>query len=205
MPHARLAGQAQLAQGALGAAPDGDRRAGGKPLDQLAEYLGAGPELAYGRRAVRERLSRSVRVRRHDVPEHRVAGDPESRERAVHDRPRLLGPALAAQARRSERRAPPEQRALGRERDAREATAGVAHRLAHQQERRAARASVQVGGRVGTPQRSAIGALERRIGVAEHAEGGAERSLGDALDEAREPALVRQPHRSSRRRARAPR
>ncbi len=102
----------------------------------------------------------------------------------------------------------PMQRALGRERDAREAAAGVAHRLAHQQQRRAPRARVQVGRGVGAPERRAVVALERGVGVAEHAEGRAERALGDALDEVartRPRSAPRPGHRRSRRRARAPR
>ena len=65
-----------------------------------------------------------------------------------------------------------------------EATARVAHRLADEQQRLAAGARVQVGSGVGAAERRGIDALERRIGLAEHGEGRAERALGDALDEA---------------------
>ena len=192
MAHAAVARQAELAQRPFGAAADRDRRPRPQPLDQLAQHLGARSQLAHRGRAVRERRSGAVRMRRDDVPEHRVGGDAERRQRAVHDRPRLLGPTLGPHARGLERLAPAHQRALGRERDAREAATGVAHRLAHQQQRRSPRARVQIGRGVGAPERRAFIALERGVGVAEHAEGRAERALGDRLDEVAEPARAAQ-------------
>ena len=75
MAHAAVARQAELAQRPLGAAADCDRRPWRQPLDQLAQHLGARSQLAHRGRAVRERRSGAVRMRRDDVPEHRVGGD----------------------------------------------------------------------------------------------------------------------------------
>ncbi len=108
----------------------------------------------------------------------------ERRERAMDDRPGLLCPALRPQARRLVRRTPGEQRPLGGERDAGEAPAGVAHRLADEQERRAARPRLEVGRGVGAAQiagaslHSSAGSAARNI-----AERRAEGALRDALDE----------------------
>ena len=86
----------------------------------------------------------AVRMRRHEVPEQHVVGDPELGERAVHDRRAELGGAGAGQL------------PFGGERDPRDPRAVVARRLADEDDRRA-RSPAQV---VGEPSPA-----ERRVGV----------------------------------------
>lgn len=84
-----------------------------------------------------------VRVRRDDVPEEDVVGEPELVEDAVDDRRRGLGGARARQL------------ALRREWDPAHARAPVAGRLGDEEERRVG-ALLEIGGEPGTEKRGAV-------------------------------------------------
>ena len=179
VPHGRVGA---LAEQPLRDPADGDHGAWLQQRDHGVQHRGALRDLADGRRPVRQRRARPVRVRRHDVPQHRVPLRLVFRERAVDDRGRRLGPAGRVRGRRRVRRAPAAQQALAGEGHAREAPAAVADRLAHQQQPRTG-PLVQVVAQVGAPDLRAAGQVERRIlvGVRVRARRPAER--GDPLDQ----------------------
>ncbi len=98
---------------------DGDHAA---PDCELVDERARRGDLDPRRQAIRLRLSLPVRVRRHEVPEQHVAGDPELVERPVDDGGADLCRACAAQL------------PLGRERDPRHAGTPIPGGLADQQE-----------------------------------------------------------------------
>ena len=142
-----------------------------------------GAALGHRRRPVAERLARGVRVRGHGVPEQHALLDPELAQQPVHDRAGHLLEPLGAEARQRVRLAPLEQRALGRERDAREAAAGVAHRLAGEHDRALTRALDEVADEVRAPDGRGAGQVELGVLVGQGAEAAAELERGHALDE----------------------
>ncbi len=101
-----------------GEPPDGDDAAAARQL--VEERPGGATSRRVGRRLDEARAG----MRRHDVPEQDVVLDPELREHAVDDRRGRLGGAA------------PGQLPLGGERDAADAGAAVAGRLADEQDRR---------------------------------------------------------------------
>ena len=142
------------------------------------------------------------RMRRHGVPEQHAMLDAELAEQAVHDRSGQLLVALGPEARQRVRRAPLEQRALGGEGDAREASPRVPHRLACQHDRSLARALDEVLHEVRAPDRGSTGPVELRVLVGQRSEAGAELEAAPPARRTRAPGLE---HRASvRSRPRSP-
>ena len=141
----------------VGQPADGDRPATGRELVEEAhclEYFG------FRRPAVRPRLPRLVRMRRHDIPKEDVLLEPELGEHAMDDRGRRLRRALAREL------------ALGRERQPANPRPAVPGRLPDEQVPRL-RAPVQIG--------LEPGAAKPRAGVL--IEGRPDPGAGELLDE----------------------
>jgi hypothetical protein len=140
----------------------------GKPADR--QHAPAGGELvrehaALGDLAARRSAIRRLgaRMGRHDVPEQHLVAQAELGEDAVDDRGRRL------------RRARARQLPLGGERDARDAGAAIAGRLADEEERRR-RVLLQV-------RAQPTAADVRAVALAVEVEGLADRGVGEAVDE----------------------
>ncbi|HEV3477941.1 MAG TPA: hypothetical protein VG144_00675 [Gaiellaceae bacterium] len=115
MPHVAAA------EDRVGQPSDRDRPAAGGEVFQETHRL---PYFGLRRRAVRERLTRTVWVRRHHVPEQNVRLELQLRECTVDDRRRRL------------RRAGARELTLGGEREPADARAAVAGGLADEEIRR---------------------------------------------------------------------
>jgi acylphosphatase len=138
---------------------------------ELGEERRRGLDLGRRRRPVRGRLAGAVWVRRHEIPEEDAVGEPELRERPLHDRGRRLGRAGAGEL------------ALRGEGQAGDAGAAIPRGLADD-EHGSVPARLEIAD-------EALAPRPRAAAVAVEVEGGADARCGELGDESLHTARIR--------------